>query len=150
MPGGSLLACLRFHCLPCHHFDILFINVVLPHLCFTLGFASAHCIEAFLQTWMLQPLLPNCVSAASFCILACLIVAVHKWEGTLAIFVVLPFPSLPNHPAYFQVWLISHYLQKLRAQPIGRRLFFWGSVNSLPDGNSSKAESSDGRSNSTF
>ena len=83
---GNALECLAAVCLPwlplssfpCHHSDILFINVVLLHLCFTLDFASVHCIEAFLQTWMLQPLLPNCVSVASFCIFACRIVADHK------------------------------------------------------------------------
>ena len=52
---GNALECLAAVCLPwlplssfpCHHFDILFINVVLLHLCFTLDFASVYCIEAF-------------------------------------------------------------------------------------------------------
>ena len=52
MPGGSLLACLGFHCLPCHIFALLLI--------------LHQCIGAFLETWFLQPLLPNCISAASF------------------------------------------------------------------------------------
>ena len=64
---------------------------------------SWFCISALGRFWK-HGFCNHCFQIVSvllrFCIFACQIVAVHKWDVTLARFVVLPLLSLSNHPAY--------------------------------------------------